>query len=198
MSLQSDLVPSELLKYLYINMKRIIQISIIALTSIFNFASAQNCGAGIGRCGTGLCCSQYGWCGSGLAWCGAGCQTAYGICNSGGTTSTTTRTTTTTVPPTTTTTTPSPTATLSVITRCTTPNTVAFTFDDGAYIYMRDIVNKFNAAGGKVTFFINGFNYGCLYDRASDILFAYNSGHQIGSHTWSHPSLISLTSAQIA
>jgi len=46
-----------------------------------------------------------------------------------------------------------------------------------------------------VTFFVNGNNQGCIYDPAvqSVLKRAFNSGHQIASHTWSHPQLTTLT-----
>ncbi|KAF9339820.1 Carbohydrate esterase 4 protein [Linnemannia elongata] len=51
----------------------------------------------------------------------------------------------------------------------------------------------------KATFFVNGNNNGCIYDPAvrAAIRRAYNSGHQIASHTWSHVALTTQTPAQI-
>lgn len=68
-------------------------------------------------------------------------------------------------------------------TRCTTSHCFDFTFDDGPYINSRTIVDAANAAGIKVTFFVNVLNYGCSYDKqfADDLLHAYQSGHQICS-----------------
>ncbi|KAJ7173945.1 carbohydrate esterase family 4 protein [Mycena crocata] len=74
---------------------------------------------------------------------------------------------------------------------CVTPGTAAFSFDDGPYIYSKDISKMFTDAGGHCTFFVNGDNWDCIYDsRQQDSLkFAYASGHQIASHTWSHKDL---------
>ncbi|KAJ7635001.1 hypothetical protein FB45DRAFT_478962 [Roridomyces roridus] len=92
-----------------------------------------------------------------------------------------------------------PRATPQVYDACTKSNDIALTFDDGPYIYLRTIVDKFTAAGAKATFFFNGNNWDCIYnpDRMSDIQYAYNAGHMIGSHTWSHADLTELSTAQI-
>ncbi|KAF7319735.1 hypothetical protein MKEN_00755700 [Mycena kentingensis (nom. inval.)] len=83
--------------------------------------------------------------------------------------------------------------------KCVKANDIALTFDDGPYTHLRSISDQFTAAGGKATFFFNGNNYGCIYDsaRAADVKYAYAAGHQIGSHTWSHPDLATLSTAQI-
>ncbi|KAK0184414.1 carbohydrate esterase family 4 protein [Armillaria mellea] len=86
-----------------------------------------------------------------------------------------------------------------VISSCTVPNTVALTFDDGPYIYSQNIVDLLDAKGAKGTFFVNGNNYGCIYgdtERAA-LQNAYSKGHQIGSHTWAHKDLATLTAAQV-
>ncbi|KAF3909266.1 hypothetical protein ABW20_dc0106351 [Dactylellina cionopaga] len=71
-------------------------------------------------------------------------------------------------------------------------------FDDGPGQYMQQLINTLNAAGAKATFFVTGTLYGCIYARKTWVQQAYNGGHQIGSHTWSHPSNFgSLTSAQL-
>jgi peptidoglycan/xylan/chitin deacetylase (PgdA/CDA1 family) len=82
-----------------------------------------------------------------------------------------------------------------VITRCTKPNTVALTFDDGPYVYLYDISKALVAAGAKGTFFFNGNNYGCIYsaDNVKRVKYAYSKGHQVASHTWSHADLTKLS-----
>src|SRR5947209_13775477 len=87
---------------------------------------------------------------------------------------------------------------MKVVHQCVNPNAVAITFDDGPYKYTQNIVDQFNAAGANVTFFVNGLNYGCIYDYAGALQNAYRSGHQIASHTWSHPDLTTLTNDQIS
>ncbi|CAE7229117.1 unnamed protein product [Rhizoctonia solani] len=86
-----------------------------------------------------------------------------------------------------------------VMTSCSVPNTAAITFDDGPYIWTQNIVNTLNAAGAKGTFFVNGNNFNCIYsgNNPSNLKYAYDQGHQIASHTWSHPHLPSLSAPQI-
>jgi peptidoglycan/xylan/chitin deacetylase (PgdA/CDA1 family) len=86
-----------------------------------------------------------------------------------------------------------------VVMKCEASNKVALTFDDGPYIYMRDITDTLTNAGAKGTFFVNGNNYGCIYSSSSkaDVKYAYDHGMQIGSHTWAHADLATLSSSQI-
>ncbi|KAJ7857208.1 hypothetical protein B0H13DRAFT_1727533 [Mycena leptocephala] len=90
-------------------------------------------------------------------------------------------------------------ATPQVYEACINANDIALTFDDGPYIYLRSISDQFTAAGAKATFFMNGNNFDCIYDpdRVADIKYAYAAGHMIGSHTWSHISLLGLSTAQV-
>jgi len=87
----------------------------------------------------------------------------------------------------------------TVYTQCTTPNTVALTFDDGPYIYLNDVVDQLDAAGVKGTFFFNGNNWDCIYnsDAMARVKYAYSHGHMISSHTWSHSDLTTLSWDQI-
>ncbi|KAJ7835217.1 carbohydrate esterase family 4 protein [Mycena leptocephala] len=81
---------------------------------------------------------------------------------------------------------------------CINANDIALTFVC-PYIYLRSISDQFTAAGAKATFFMNGNNWDCIYnaDRISDVKYAYAAGHMIGSHTWSHADLTTLSTAQI-
>ncbi|CAE6523299.1 unnamed protein product [Rhizoctonia solani] len=90
-------------------------------------------------------------------------------------------------------------ASAQVITSCSVPNTAAITFDDGPYTWTRDIVDKLDAAGAKGTFFVNGNNFGCIYsgNNPGNLKYAYDQGHQVASHTWSHPHLSTLSADQI-
>ncbi|KAF8599422.1 carbohydrate esterase family 4 protein [Ceratobasidium sp. AG-I] len=90
-------------------------------------------------------------------------------------------------------------AAAQVITKCTKPNTVALTFDDGPYYYVYDISKALVAAGAKGTFFFNGNNYGCIYDADNQkrVKYAYSKGHQVASHTWAHKDLTTLTWDQV-
>ncbi|KAF8910427.1 carbohydrate esterase family 4 protein [Gymnopilus junonius] len=82
-----------------------------------------------------------------------------------------------------------------VITSCVEPNTAALTFDDGPWVYLYDVSKALTAANATGTFFFNGNNYACIYDPDSvkRVVYAYQHGHQIGSHTWSHKDLTTLS-----
>jgi peptidoglycan/xylan/chitin deacetylase (PgdA/CDA1 family) len=71
----------------------------------------------------------------------------------------------------------------TVYTACTKANTIALTFDDGPYAYTEQALNLLDNAGMKGTFFMNGQNWGSIYDYTSIVQRVYNSGHQVGSHT---------------
>ena len=63
---------------------------------------------------------------------------------------------------------------------CLDSNNVAITFDDGPYIYSSQVSAAFTAAGGNVTFFVNGYNYDCIYVYSTELQSAAANGHQIG------------------
>ncbi|OJD37806.1 carbohydrate esterase family 4 protein [Diplodia corticola] len=75
-----------------------------------------------------------------------------------------------------------------VITKCSSPGMLALAFDDGPYQYTQTLVDTLNAAGAKGTFFVTGTLYGCIYNQKTALQNAYSAGHQIASHSWSHPS----------
>ncbi|KAF9176949.1 hypothetical protein BGZ51_009369 [Haplosporangium sp. Z 767] len=82
-----------------------------------------------------------------------------------------------------------------VYTTCVTPNTFSISFDDGPSEWTHELLDLLDKEQLKVTFFINGDNQACIYDAnvQSVLKRAFQSGHQIASHTWSHPQLTSLT-----
>ncbi|KAJ7186062.1 hypothetical protein C8R46DRAFT_1343147 [Mycena filopes] len=77
--------------------------------------------------------------------------------------------------------------------------------DDGPYIYhlkrsrSQQIADQATEMGVPVTFFVNGKNWGCIYDEAAQTALnnSYKAGHQIAAHTWSHPSLPSCTAEEV-
>ncbi|KAI7954930.1 hypothetical protein MJO28_005330 [Puccinia striiformis f. sp. tritici] len=85
-----------------------------------------------------------------------------------------------------------------VYSTCTVPGSMSLTFDDGPFGYSSKLDATLNAANTKGTFFINGNNWGCIYDYADALLDRFNKGHLIGSHTWSHVHLNEGTYAQIS
>ncbi|KAF8941183.1 hypothetical protein EDD21DRAFT_428185 [Dissophora ornata] len=78
-----------------------------------------------------------------------------------------------------------------VILTCTTPNSFAVTFDDGPSLWTHELLDYLAIKKVKVTFFVNGNNYNLITDPqfASVVKRAYDEGHQIGSHTWSHKDI---------
>ncbi|KAG0019457.1 hypothetical protein BGZ82_000135, partial [Podila clonocystis] len=82
-----------------------------------------------------------------------------------------------------------------VYTTCKTPGTFSISFDDGPSIYTNELLDLLDKENIKVTFFVNGNNQQCIYDPKVQTVLkrAYNSGHQIASHTWSHPQLTKQT-----
>ncbi|KAI1309976.1 hypothetical protein EDD11_003925 [Mortierella claussenii] len=82
-----------------------------------------------------------------------------------------------------------------VYTTCKTPGTYSMSFDDGPSEYTHELLDLLDKENLKVTFFVNGNNQGCIYDpKVQSVLKrAYQSGHQIASHTWSHAHLPKLT-----
>ncbi|KAG8939631.1 hypothetical protein FRC04_006112 [Tulasnella sp. 424] len=173
--------------------------SLALATTLITVANAQS--AVYGQCG------GQGWSGPTTCVAGSTCVYSnawYSQClpgSSGGTTTTTRATTTT--PGGSTTTTPAggsggtelPLGTL--VTGCTKNNTIAITFDDGPYQWTSGLIDSLNSAGVKATFFMCGKLYGCIYDYADVVKKAFNSGHQVASHTWDHPHLPTLSTAQI-
>lgn len=156
------------------------------------------CGPAYGSCASGYCCSEAGWCGVGTEYCESpGCQFNYGpACDDN------------IVPPGTNTSTVARPKLGSVeyggagIYDCTVAGTVALTFDDGPYIYTDYVLDVLKNYSAKATFFVTGNNNGKgEIDNAANgwstiIQRAYNEGHQIASHTWTHPYLSNLTSVQ--
>ncbi|KAL7313642.1 hypothetical protein PS15m_007364 [Mucor circinelloides] len=72
------------------------------------------------------------------------------------------------------------------------PNHVAITYDDGPYDFTSDLVDLLNTNGVKATFFVNAKNFIDLETNEEGqraLKKAYDSGHQIASHTLSHKDL---------
>ncbi|KAG9036566.1 Carbohydrate esterase 4 protein [Tulasnella sp. UAMH 9824] len=90
-------------------------------------------------------------------------------------------------------------ATATVYNECSTPNTVAITFDDGPYKYNTDIVSTLEKYNAKATFFVNGDNWECIYSEENETRLkkAFDAGHQIASHTWAHRDLTTLNHDEV-
>ncbi|KAI0052911.1 carbohydrate esterase family 4 protein [Auriscalpium vulgare] len=80
------------------------------------------------------------------------------------------------------------------ITTCPDKMTWGLTYDDGPAPYTPDLLNYLEQAKLKSTFFVVGsraISYPALLQQE------YLAGHQIAVHTWSHPSLTTLTNEEI-
>ncbi|CAI7607094.1 unnamed protein product [Penicillium bialowiezense] len=86
-----------------------------------------------------------------------------------------------------------------ILTHCTVPGTIALTFDDGPSIYTSLILDTLASHGAHATFFLNGPNRGHSHiDKFPDLVQrAHKEGHQLGSHTWAHASLPTLSKDQM-
>ncbi|KAJ5549831.1 hypothetical protein N7461_004529, partial [Penicillium sp. DV-2018c] len=85
----------------------------------------------------------------------------------------------------------------AVLTHCTIPGTIALTFDDGPYIYTARILDTLAQHGARATFFLNGRNKGSIETFSELVQRASNEGHQLGSHTYNHASLDTLSYEEI-
>lgn len=84
-----------------------------------------------------------------------------------------------------------------IYTMCSRPQSFALTFDDGPSEFSKGLDATLKAQKSHATFFINGFNNGCIYDFADLLLARFKDGNLIGSHTWGHPHLTQGTAEQI-
>ncbi|KAI9592528.1 hypothetical protein BDF19DRAFT_451444 [Syncephalis fuscata] len=82
---------------------------------------------------------------------------------------------------------------------CKVPNVVALTFDDGPGNNTEGIIDKLNELGVKGTFFVNGKTHMDITrpSETSLVKKAFNTGHQIASHTFSHHDLRRLNAMEI-
>ncbi|WP_052947754.1 polysaccharide deacetylase family protein [Aneurinibacillus tyrosinisolvens] len=72
---------------------------------------------------------------------------------------------------------------------------IAFTFDDGPHpVYTRNVLKVLNKYQGKGTFFVTGQR---AQSFSSVIKELDGQGHEIGNHTFSHPSMRKITSLQL-
>lgn len=71
---------------------------------------------------------------------------------------------------------------------------IALTFDDGPCWLADQLLDFLDEMNIKVTFFYEGINIRDNKERAAR---AYNSGYEIGNHSWDHLELTKLTAEQI-
>ncbi|KAG7146576.1 Chitin deacetylase like protein [Verticillium longisporum] len=81
---------------------------------------------------------------------------------------------------------------------CVNPGQVALTYDDGPYTFTSSLLDVLDEEGVTATFFLTGSNFG--REMTSDpwsaiVQRTYAAGHQLASHTYTHPDLSALTPA---
>ncbi|CAI6092589.1 unnamed protein product [Clonostachys chloroleuca] len=77
-------------------------------------------------------------------------------------------------------------------TSCIVPGQVGLAFAQGPYAFTPEALDLLDASGFKATFFLNGDNWGSIYDYSSVVQRMYSSGHQVGSNTWNNADLDTL------
>jgi hypothetical protein len=85
------------------------------------------------------------------------------------------------------------------ITSCTVPGKMALTFDDGPCEFTAKVLDILDAAGAKGTFFLVGTNGGQGITNTADVGVMkrmLSSGHQMGSHSWSHANFDEISQAE--
>ncbi|KIW89695.1 uncharacterized protein Z519_09851 [Cladophialophora bantiana CBS 173.52] len=80
------------------------------------------------------------------------------------------------------------------ISNCYIPRTIALTYDDGPSENTEELLNILDEAGAKATFFIAGNSNGKgpidTTSKWTDVIKRMvEDGHQVASHTWSHPDM---------
>jgi peptidoglycan/xylan/chitin deacetylase (PgdA/CDA1 family) len=83
---------------------------------------------------------------------------------------------------------------LPVISTCPNPKHWAATWDDGPSDQTPRILDILAKKSVKATFFVLGSS---VVQRPDSLKQAYNAGHEIALHTWSHTSLKTLTNEEI-
>ncbi|KAG0054364.1 Carbohydrate esterase 4 protein [Gryganskiella cystojenkinii] len=86
-----------------------------------------------------------------------------------------------------------------VLDQCSSPNSYAISFDDGPGQLSDELLDYLQEQQLRVTFFMNGDNWSCIYGSETQRLLrrAYNDQHQIAAHPWSHRDLASSTEPEI-
>lgn len=86
---------------------------------------------------------------------------------------------------------------LQVYHTCSLSQSFGLTFDDGPTELSAKLDKTLEDSNLRATFFINGNNFGCIYDHAYLLRERFKKGHLIASHTWSHVHLTQGTYQQI-
>jgi len=150
--------------------------------------STRACGNGIvGTCADGRCCSQYGFCGSTVEFC-APVNACKSNCWTGNIA----------LPPATLDEIENPrTDPRGLFSGCIDHGSIALTYDDGPGDFTGSLLDTLRSAGIKATFFVLGSQIDMNPIYAAFLKRAYDEGHLIASHTYSHTSLLTLSEADI-
>ncbi|KAI7819382.1 hypothetical protein BC939DRAFT_400467, partial [Gamsiella multidivaricata] len=86
-----------------------------------------------------------------------------------------------------------------VLNSCIKPSSYAISFDDGPGQLTDELLDYLNEQRIKVTFFMNGDNWNCIYRPESQRLLkrAFQAQHQIAAHPWSHRNFEVLSDDEI-
>ncbi|TDZ18932.1 Chitin deacetylase [Colletotrichum orbiculare MAFF 240422] len=81
--------------------------------------------------------------------------------------------------------------------QCTQPGLVALTYDDGPFTFTPQLLDVLKQNDVKATFFVNGNNWANIEagTNPDTIRRMRAEGHLVGSHTYAHPDLNTLSSA---
>ncbi|KAI9208480.1 uncharacterized protein BJ171DRAFT_419607 [Polychytrium aggregatum] len=92
-----------------------------------------------------------------------------------------------------------PASSVQILSQCVQPGMVALTYDDGPMNFTGQLLDILRSNSIKATFFVNGMNWvnASVSPYRDYIWRAYKEGHQIASHTMTHPDLTELSEAQI-
>ncbi|GAA0375636.1 hypothetical protein Acor_81060 [Acrocarpospora corrugata] len=71
---------------------------------------------------------------------------------------------------------------------------IALTFDDGPWPYTPELLDTLKKYKAKATFFVLGRK---VENRPDMMKRMVREGHEVGNHTWDHPSLTTLTDEEI-
>lgn len=136
------------------------------------------------------CCSAAGYCGLTEEYCSVpgNCQSGFGTCDSdktpfGISTKGMHRSYDASIPP--------------LIKKCSRNSTLALTFDDGPAEHTTHVLDVLKDFDARATFFLGGIinGRGQIDEAWTPVVKRMiTEGHQVGSHTWSHPNMSSISS----
>ncbi|MBW0517720.1 hypothetical protein O181_057435 [Austropuccinia psidii MF-1] len=82
---------------------------------------------------------------------------------------------------------------VNIYEQCQNPKSIALTFDDGPTPLSSKLNQILSEKRVLATFFINGNNWECIYNRADELKDRFHNGHLLANHGWSHAHMNSLS-----